>query len=393
MKVLLVVDDYLPSSTKIAAKMMHELALEFIKRGNQVYVVTPGINLESSYYSFDLDGVTIYQFASGEIKNVSKFKRAINETLLSFRAWNSLKHILKQLNCELIVYYSPSIFWGLFIRKLRDIWKARTYLILRDFFPQWAIDNGLLRSNSIITKFFQFFEKINYSSADKIGLMSPGNLKWFGKKYKDQSKLEVLYNWVSDRPLKIESYPYRTRYNLHNKLVFFYGGNIGHAQDMSQILRLAKNLRKNQDVYFVLVGTGDEVALVRETIQKDSLTNLLLLDPVPQNEFIHMLAEFDIGLFCLNRDHTTHNFPGKILSYLVQSKPILGSVNPGNDLKEVIGNSKAGIVVEAGDDSTFLEAATKLLDKNIRELYAKNCNVLLKQIFSVESACDRIQSR
>lgn len=393
MKVLLVVDDYLPSSTKIAAKMMHELALEFIKRGNQVYVVTPGINLESSYYSFDLDGVTIYQFASGEIKNVSKFKRAINETLLSFRAWNSLKHILKQLNCELIVYYSPSIFWGLFIRKLRDIWKARTYLILRDFFPQWAIDNGLLRSNSIITKFFQFFEKINYSSADKIGLMSPGNLKWFGIKYKDQSKLEVLYNWVSDRPLKIESYPYRTRYNLHNKLVFFYGGNIGHAQDMSQILRLAKNLRKNQDVYFVLVGTGDEVALVRETIQKDSLTNLLLLDPVPQNEFIHMLAEFDIGLFCLNRDHTTHNFPGKILSYLVQSKPILGSVNPGNDLKEVIGNSKAGIVVEAGDDSTFLEAATKLLDKNIRELYAKNCNVLLKQIFSVESACDRIQSR
>ncbi|XDD52795.1 glycosyltransferase family 4 protein [Leptospira sp. WS4.C2] len=393
MKVLLVVDDYLPSSTKIAAKMMHELALEFIKRGNQVYVVTPGINLESSYYSFDLDGVKIYQFASGEIKNVSKFKRAINETLLSFRAWNSLKHILKQLNCELIVYYSPSIFWGLFIRKLRDIWKARTYLILRDFFPQWAIDNGLLRSNSIITKFFQFFEKINYSSADKIGLMSPGNLKWFGKKYKDQSKLEVLYNWVSDRPIKIESYPYRTRYNLHNKLVFFYGGNIGHAQDMSQILRLAKNLRKNQDVYFVLVGTGDEVALVRETIQKDSLTNLLLLDPVPQNEFIHMLAEFDIGLFCLNRDHTTHNFPGKILSYLVQSKPILGSVNPGNDLKEVIGNSKAGIVVEAGDDSTFLEAATKLLDKNIRELYAKNCNVLLKQIFSVESACDRIQSK
>ena len=393
MKVLLVVDDYLPSSTRIAAKMMHELALEFIKRGNQVYVVTPGINLESSYYSFDLDGVTIYQFASGEIKNVSKFKRAINETLLSFRAWNSLKHILKQLNCELIVYYSPSIFWGLFIRKLRDIWKARTYLILRDFFPQWAIDNGLLRSNSIITKFFQFFEKINYSSADKIGLMSPGNLKWFGKKYKDQSKLEVLYNWVSDRPIKIESYPYRTRYNLHNKLVFFYGGNIGHAQDMSQILRLAKNLRKNQDVYFVLVGTGDEVALVRETIQKDSLTNLLLLDPVPQNEFIHMLAEFDIGLFCLNRDHTTHNFPGKILSYLVQSKPILGSVNPGNDLKEVIGNSKAGIVVEAGDDSTFLEAATKLFDKNIRELYAKNCNVLLKQIFSVESACDRIQSR
>lgn len=392
MKILLVVDDYLPCSTKIAAKMMHELALEFINRGHLVYVVTPGINLKTPYKIFDLDGVTIFQFSSGEIKNVSKFRRAINETLLSYRAWKSLKPILRNLNCELIVYYSPSIFWGLFVRKLRKIWKVRTYLILRDFFPQWAIDNGLLSSNSMITKFFQIFEKINYSSADKIGLMSPGNLRWFKKKYKQHSKLEVLYNWVSDRPIKIDSSPYRIKYNLQDKLVFFYGGNIGHAQDMSQILNLAKNLLTNSDVHFVLVGTGDEVALVKEAISKDSLSNLLLLDPVPQNEFIQMLAEFDIGLFCLNKYHTTHNFPGKILSYLVQSKPILGSVNPGNDLKDVIAESKTGIIVEAGDEDAFLEAAVKLLDENIRKLYAKNCNALLKQLFSVESACDRIQS-
>lgn len=390
MNILLVVDDYLPHSIKVASKMMHELALEFQNRGHKVYVVTPGFNLKTPYHIFEIEGITILQFASGEIKNVSKFKRAINESLLSYRALKSLKNVILNLNCELIVYYSPSIFWGLLIRKLRKIWKAKTYLILRDFFPQWAIDNGLLKKKSIITKYFKFFEKLNYEAADKIGLMSPENLRWFEKNYNGNSKLEVLYNWVSDLPIILNSFPYRKKLNLQDKLVFFYGGNIGFAQDMSQILRLAKNLLGYSNVTFLLVGSGDEVSLVKETIVKDSLHNVIILDPVSQDEFKLMLAEFDIGLFCLNKNHTTHNFPGKILSYLVQSKPILGSVNFGNDLKEIIEKGQAGFIVDSGDDIMWLEAATRLLDKQTREMLAKNGKNLLNQKFSVKSACDSI---
>lgn len=392
MNILLVVDDYLPGSTKVAAKMMHELALEFQERGHKVYVVTPGFNLKTPFHIFELEGITVFQFASGEIKNVSKFKRAINESLLSYRALKFLKSIIINLNCELIVYYSPSIFWGYLIQTLKKIWKAKTYLILRDFFPQWAIDSGLLKENSIVTKYFHFFERKNYAAADKIGLMSPRNLRWFEKNYNGKSKLEVLYNWVSDKPVINTSYPIRTKFNLIDKLVFFYGGNIGYAQDMSQILRLAKNFLNNPNVIFLLVGAGDEVSLVKETIKKESLSNLIILDPVSQEEYKSMLAEFDIGMFCLNANHTTHNFPGKILSYLVQSKPILGSVNLGNDLKEIVEDSNVGFVVNSGDDRLLFEAATKLLDKKTRELFAINCKNLLVEKFSVKSACDRILS-
>lgn len=393
MKLCIIVDDFLPDSTKIAAKMMHELAVEYQSQGHDVYVITPDSYKKYGKLANHLDfhnGITIFRIPSGKLKNISKPIRLINEFLLPFRAWFHGRNVIKKWNCDLVIYYSPSIFWGYLVQKLKQKWNAKSYLILRDIFPQWAIDNGLLKLKSPITKFFLYFESQNYEAADTIGLMSDGNLRWFRNYYKGNAQLEVLYNWVSDFPVEIKQNTYRKRLGIEDKIVFFYGGNIGHAQDMSQILRLAKNLHENKNVYFVLVGLGDEVELVRNGIKRDSLSNMVLLDPVPQMEFKSMMAEFDVGLFCLNRSHSTHNFPGKILGYLVESMPILGSVNPGNDLKEVIETAKAGFVVEAGDDNGLLDAANQLLDSKVRRLCAMNCKKLIYERFSVKKASESI---
>ena len=112
MKILLIVDDYIPDSTKIAAKMMHELALQFIEEGNQVTVLTPCTVKKEDSDLNAINNLTIYRFLSGNIKNVSKFKRAINETLLSIRAYLSYFSILKKDKHDLIICYSPTIFFG-----------------------------------------------------------------------------------------------------------------------------------------------------------------------------------------------------------------------------------------------------------------------------------------
>ncbi len=151
MKICLIIDDYLPASIKVGAKMMHELAVEFISRGHSVTVVTPAPGLSSRFETSELDGVTIYRFRSGEIKNVSKVKRAINETLLSYHAWQAYKSYFQQYPHDLIIYYSPTIFWGRLVSRLKKLWGAKSYLVLRDFFPQWVIDNGMLSAKSPIT--------------------------------------------------------------------------------------------------------------------------------------------------------------------------------------------------------------------------------------------------
>ena len=83
MKICLIVDDYMPHSIKVGAKMMHELSVEFVALGHEVTVITPATGLYCISEVVEIDNVKVCRFHSGEIKDVCKVKRAINESLLS----------------------------------------------------------------------------------------------------------------------------------------------------------------------------------------------------------------------------------------------------------------------------------------------------------------------
>lgn len=394
MRILLLVDDYFPNSIKVAAVMMHELAKELQIQGHVVTVCTPDVTLSQKFLIDEYDGVRVLRFKLGAIKNVSKIKRAINETLLSYVAWRHLKHHFTENEHDLIVFYSPTIFFGGLVKKLKSIWSCKTYLILRDFFPQWAVDGGLIKDGSFIHRYFKYFESISYKAADVIAVQSPSNKEYFISNddyYEYKDKLDVLYNW-SDSAISIDkNTSYREKLGLKNKIVFFYGGNIGHAQDMMNIVRLAQSLSGYPQAHFLLVGQGDEVDLILDSVSKNNIKNLSYLGSVNQLEYQEMLMEFDVGLFSLHRDHKTHNFPGKLLGYMKYSKPILGSVNLGNDLKSVLMDCDAGFVTVNGEDDTLTSNALKLLESaEIRESMGVNARTLLKNTFSVKSAAQKI---
>ncbi|GBF41364.1 glycosyltransferase, group 1 family protein [Leptospira ellinghausenii] len=392
MKVLIIVDDYLPKSIKVAGKMMHELALEFLHSGHVVTVVTPDQDSKESYTLDDLDGIKILRFRSGRIKNVSKPIRLINEMLLSFRAQKALSVWLNSNPHDFIVFYSPTIFWSGLVQYLKKIWKSPAYLILRDFFPQWVIDNGMIGEHSILAYLFRFYERKLYATADVIGIQSPANLKWFSETNQHIRNTQLLYNWAS--PLvdskKMVPIDIRKKFNLGDHIIFFYGGNIGHAQDMKNLLILAERMLTFPKVQFLFLGAGDEFQLVQDTIKSKNLSNCILLESVSQEVFTSILTQIDIGLFTLHPDHKTHNFPGKILGYMQVGVPILGAVNRGNDLKTVIEEGNAGFVSNAGDHETLYQNALALLDKNYRNSMGKNSKKLLETTFSIETTAEKI---
>lgn len=397
MRLVLVCDDYLPLSTRVSAKMMHELALALKRRGHDPIVICPNDqNSQKSLTLLNIDGIKVYKFKNGPIKDVSKVKRAINETLLSINAWKSVSNIIKESRVDGVVYYSPSIFLGGFVKKVKRIWSCPSYLILRDLFPQWAIDEGIIRNNSFIAKYFRFFERKNYAAADYIGLMSLKNLQLFESLHPGH-KCEVFRNWADVSPV-IKHIPdfvsVREKLSLHDKVIFFYGGNIGHAQDMGNLMRLVRRMSAYEKAHFLFVGQGDEVDLINSLAQKWSLENFTYLPSVSQDEFKHILAEVDIGLFSLSANHTAHNFPGKLLGYMVESIPILGSVNKGNDLLELVNDNEAGFIHFNGEDENFFSSAEKLyFDESLRQTTGNKAKYLLESQFSVDSAIDIIEKR
>lgn len=393
MRVALICDDYLPDSTRVSAKMMHELACELLYRGYEPIVICPNDRDPRKVGYMELDGISIYKFPSGAVKNVSKIKRAINESLLSFNAWRYLSDIINSKKIDGVIYYSPSIFFGLLVNKIKMKWRCKSYLVLRDSFPQWLIDQQIIKSGSFIEKYFRFFEKINYKASDFIGLMSEKNHDIFVKQYPYIENTQVLYNWADFRnEANVCPSSLVENLSLVGKVIFFYGGNIGHAQDMANLMRLAQNMSHIRNAHFLFIGQGDEVELVKDFISNNKLKNCTYLPSVTQDEYKSILKVVDVGLFSLAKNHSVHNFPGKLLGYMVNKLPILGSVNRDNDLQNIINNAGAGYVFCNGeDDDLFVKAMALAEDRALRNRLGENAFSLLKDQFSIESAVDKIE--
>jgi glycosyltransferase involved in cell wall biosynthesis len=267
------------------------------------------------------------------------------------------------------------------------------YLIQRDIFPQWAVDTGEMKEG-LICRYFRLKERQHYEAADIIGVQSPENLKYFSDQgLKDKYKLEVLYNWTTSNEKKIVRGNDRQKLGLQNKVVLFYGGNIGVAQDMDNIIRLADNMSDNPNAHFLLVGEGSEVNRLKTLIKKKQMSNITIHPAVTQENYLGMLSQFDIGLISLDRQLKTHNFPGKMLGYMYFSMPILACINPGNDLKQIIEESNAGFVCLAGEHDVFHEYARQLVaDTDLRKEMGNNARAVLDKTFNVSNAVSQILS-
>jgi O26-antigen biosynthesis N-acetyl-L-fucosamine transferase len=201
----------------------------------------------------------------------------------------------------------------------------------------------------------------------------------------------VLYNWTTLDHATVRHSDYRTRLGLQDKVVFFYGGNIGVAQDMDNILRLACSVKYNPRLFFLLVGDGSEVERLKALAEAEQLDNIKLLPAVGQAEYHAMLAEFDVGLVSLDRRLKTQNYPGKILGYMQCSMPILASLNWGNDLRSLLEKHEAGLCCLNGNDELLRAAALRLAnDAALRRRLGQNARQLLEHYFAAAAAAQQI---
>jgi len=392
MRIAIIVDSYYPHSTG-SAKLTRDLGVELRKQGHEVTVVTPNhLNTRNIELSTE-EGLLVARIKTGRLKGVSRVWRAVREARLSATLWRKGGRFFRDHPCDLIIFYSPSIFFGSLARRLKSLWGCPAYLILRDIFPQWAVDAGAMREG-LVYRFFRMKELEQYAAADVIGVQSPANLDYFSERLPNNNyHLEVLPNWAALEEPNIVPANHRDRLGLRDKVVFFYGGNIGVAQDPDNIIRLARGLQHESHIYFLLAGDGSEAERLKAVIAVRGLNNIRLLPSTGQQEYLAMLSEFDVGLVSLDRRLQTQNFPGKILGYMYFAMPILCSVNPGNDVGVMLEKNGAGMSCLNGDDETLRANALKLAnDAVLRRTMGRNARQLLEKELSVSIIAKRIMS-
>lgn len=392
--IALIADTYAPAQTS-AALQLNDLVCQFVEQGINVTVIVPDSQIQSPSL-FEVDRkVGVLRLKTAKHKKIGNIRRAIAEFLMPFyMVVNLQKSTFRKSQWDAIIWYSPSIFFGPLVWYLKKKNPCPSYLILRDIFPAWALDLGLIRKNSAYY-FFKFFENFQYSQADFIGVQTNGNLDYFNSwSNRDRAKVEVLHNWLSPKPLKfcsisIASLP------ITNRKIFVYAGNMGVAQGMDDLLSLAKALLHRKDIGFLFVGQGSGMKALRDSAKRNGLENICFCDEINADEIPGLYAQCHVGLISLDPRHKTHNIPGKFLSYLHEGLPVLAIVNKGNDILEIIDTYQVGRGMVDRNPTNLAMVAESLIEDvscNRHEI-SDRCKKLASTLFSSNTAVDQILSR
>jgi glycosyltransferase involved in cell wall biosynthesis len=335
--------------------------------------------------------VQVLRLKAPRTKDVGYIRRTLGELIMSFAMlWHFRKSPLANEKWDGVVWYSPSIFHGPLVSKLKKSSVCRSYLIIRDIFPEWAVDMGLM-GRGLPYQFFKTVARYQYSVADVIGVQTRGNKQYFRSWLKKSGRqLKVLQNWL-DKPVDVQCSIRIQDTLLAGRKVFVYAGNMGIAQGLDIILDLAEKLLTRKEIGFLFVGRGSDTARLKILAQSKQLDNVVFFDEIDPDEIADLYAQCDIGIVALDPRHKSHNIPGKFLTYMQSGLPVLANINAGNDLAQIIRDQGVGPVCETNLVDDLLVLAENLLhqiqmDSGLSDL----CTALFEREFAVENTVKQI---
>lgn len=391
MQIALIADAFPPMRTS-GAVQLRDLSREFVNQGHKITVILPSTGIEHAWLLGDMQGVRVLQLRAPKTKDVGYIRRTLAEFFMPFFMKRNLnKSPVAKERWDGIVWYSPSIFHGPLIRAIKQASDCKSYLIIRDIFPQWAADVGLMSKRGLIYFFFNAVARYQYSVADIIGVQAPGNLDYFKNwATRGNRQLEVLQNWLLDSPAGKCSISLADT-KLAGRKIFIYAGNMGVAQGVGAFLDLAELLQERLDVGFLFVGRGSDAAKLAEDARLRRLNNVLFYDEIHPDEIPGLYAQCAVGLVALDPKHRSHNIPGKFLTYIQAGLPVLARINPGNDLVGIIKKNNVGRVIINGELHSLVSQASEILDFLEVDCNVKDrCRNLYLELFSPDRAVKQI---
>lgn len=313
----------------------------------------------------------------------------------------AIKKYLKGVSFDLILYSTPPItFPNVIAYCKKHNLNAKTYLLLKDIFPQNAVDLGMMSKSGakgVLYKFFRNKEKKLYALSDHIGCMSPANVKYVLEHNPEVNpeKVEVAPNSyeVPNSKFQIsteEKNLVREKYGLPlDKPVFIYGGNLGKPQGIPFLMDCLEANKDREDCHFVVVGSGTEYGKIEAWHKKVQPKSVSLFSFIPKEDYDKLVDSCDIGLIFLDYRFTIPNYPSRLLPYLMQHKPILAVTDPNCDTGTIAEANGYGFWCPSNSVEAFTACVDKMLAADIRQMGDRGYQFFLDN-YTVEHTYNKI---
>lgn len=337
----------------ITTNLYTDLMEEFHRNKHNVFVVAPSKNNTTK---ISVEGnINVLRVKTGKLFNTNIIRKGLANVLLPYQYKKAIKKHSNISSFDLIIMPTPPITLLTVLAYFQKTHKAKSYLILRDIFPQNAVDLKMMSKGGIIHRYFRAKENKLYKTVDTIGCMSLGNLNYLLKHNPEvkASKLHILPNWeklsLKPEPSLDELNEVKKKYKIEDKFIVIFGGNIGAPQKLENIINLAISCQDIKDIVFLIIGEGSKKNSIINKIKELNCKNILIKNSVDKSEYFKILRASQVGLISLSESFTIPNIPSKSLSYFNAKKPILAAIDLNTDFGEIIEEKKAGLWAKADD--------------------------------------------
>ena len=364
-----------------------DLLRYFRDAGHSVYTISPyekRTGLQTAYE--EKNGIHMLHVRTGNVTGmVSLIEKGLAQLSIEPIFIKAIKKYYSNVKFDLVMYSTPPITFCNAIEYVKRRDNAKTYLLLKDIFPQNAVDIGMMSKSGIkghLYKFFRNKEKKLYGLSDYIGCMSPANVEYVKQNNPeiDNYRVEVCPNCIEvvDKSINEEERrSIRKKYDIPlEKRVFVYGGNLGKPQGIDFLIECLHSQENSKDNYFLIVGDGTEYGKIEEFVKSSNQNNIRLMKRLPQEDYDTMVGACDVGMIFLDHRFSIPNFPSRVLSYMQAKIPVLACTDSNTHIGKIIEEAGFGSWCESNDVNGFVECVNKIMQ--IQSVAEKEWNYLNK---------------
>lgn len=323
----------------------------------------------------------------GNLTKTNTIEKGISTVMIEKQYKTAIKKYLADVKFDLVMYSTPPITLVKVIEYVKKGNNCKSYLLLKDIFPQNAVDLGMMQKNGVkglLYKYFRCKEKKLYAASDYIGCMSQANVDYILTHNPEvrPENVEVCPNSVDviDTSVTYEKRnEIRKKYGIPlDKKVFVYGGSLGKPQGIPFLIECLKEVQDNKDAFFLIIGGGTEYKRIESFISKEHPHNIKLMQSLPKNDYDAMVGACDVGMIFLDHRFTIPNFPSRLLAYMQAKLPVLAVTDPNTDIGKVIVEGGFGWWCESNDVSKFHDVVECILQSDLVSMKEKEYQYLLE---------------
>lgn len=306
---------------------------------------------------------------SAEVKRVNTFRYNRKNSFLRIITWLafSFHYFWYLLFCKkpsvILVVTNPP--FAPIITSLVASWRKIPYFILiYDLYPEALNQAGLIARNNIL---FRQWQKINpwiFEKAIKVFTLSDSMKQATSFYMPDKEKIKVIHNWADAsyiRPLPKITNPFVEQYQLWNKTVVLYAGNMGLTHDLESLVTAADLLKDNKELFFLLIGDGGKKSILKDIASARGLENILFLPYQDAQNFPLAMAAADIGVVTLGIGAEGISVPSKTYINMAAGLCLLAIAPSSSELSRLVSEHEVGVVCEPGNEKRVAEALRSLI--------------------------------